>query len=241
MRPHSRQTTKNFWNSYRIPRLANRNASNPQHITGTQKGGMVAMEAGFFEKQIVPDPGSLRMPGGAFAAGRGVYFQGIASEHAERIVLVARPISGKSGANSGLPSTAGGFLRVAYLGRADSPHDAAMRGRIFRCFRNTLVYEGRQRPSRWAGRSGPFSARSRRSCALRRPASRRTSPFRTQPPLPQLPVRFHDELTQDELIYTHLVRATDIDMGVHIQRRLYPPPARMACLEGSLPPQDQKH
>ena len=35
------------------------------------------------------------------------------------------------------------------------------------------------------------------------------------------PVRFHDELTQDELIYTHLVRATDIDMGRHMNNVVY--------------------
>lgn len=34
-------------------------------------------------------------------------------------------------------------------------------------------------------------------------------------------MRFHDELTQDELIYTHLVRATDIDMGRHMNNVVY--------------------
>ena len=31
----------------------------------------------------------------------------------------------------------------------------------------------------------------------------------------------YDELTQDELIYTHLVRATDIDMGRHMNNVVY--------------------
>ena len=35
------------------------------------------------------------------------------------------------------------------------------------------------------------------------------------------PTRFHDDLTQDELVYPHLVRATDIDMGRHMNNVVY--------------------
>lgn len=55
-------------------------------------------------------------------------------------------------------------------------------------------------------------------------------------------MRFHDELTQDELIYTHLVRATDIDMGRHMNNVVYIlPPARLPAGKGACLRQDQKH
>ena len=46
-------------------------------------------------------------------------------------------------------------------------------------------------------------------------------PFRSGAAIDEPPTRFHDDLTQDELVYPHLVRATDIDMGRHMNNVVY--------------------
>ena len=46
-------------------------------------------------------------------------------------------------------------------------------------------------------------------------------PFRPGAAIDEPPTRFHDDLTQDELVYPHLVRATDIDMGRHMNNVVY--------------------
>ena len=145
------------------------------------------MQAGFFEKQIVLTPDLCGSAAALSPLAAFTIFQGIASEHAERIGVGGAAMA-KRGEFWLTVHSRVDFYEPAYLMDELTARTwpEQCEGRDIRCFRSYRLTKGEQIVA--LGRTQwPFSARSRRSCALSSPASRRTSPFRTQPPLPSRP------------------------------------------------------
>lgn len=199
------------------------------------------MQAGFFEKQIVLTPDLCGSAAALSPLAAFTIFQGIASEHAERIGVGGAAMA-KRGEFWLTVHSRVDFYEPAYLGRATARHMAgAMRGPGHPRFRSYRLTKGEQTVAlgrtQWAI-LGP----EQKILRFEQSGFPADFPFPDAAAIAEPPVRFHDELTQDELIYTHLVRATDIDMGRHMNNVVY-----IRLLLDCLPAkelasrQDQKH
>ena len=179
------------------------------------------MQAGFFEKQIVLTPDLCGSAAALSPLAAFTIFQGIASEHAERI-----GVGGAARAKRGefwlTVHSRVDFYEPAYLmdeltARTWPEH---CEGRDIRCFRSYRLTKGEQTVAlgrtQWAI-LGP----EQKILRFEQSGFPADFPFPDAAAIAEPPVRFHDELTQDELIYTHLVRATDIDMGRHMNNVVY--------------------
>lgn len=179
------------------------------------------MQAGFFEKQIVLTPDLCGSAAGAFAAG-GVHDLsghrvGARGEDRRR-----RRGHGKAGRILADRPQPGGFYEPAYLMDELTARTwpEQCEGRDIRCFRSYRLTKGEQTVAlgrtQWAI-LGP----EQKILRFEQSGFPADFPFPDAAAIAEPPVRFHDELTQDELIYTHLVRATDIDMGRHMNNVVY--------------------
>ncbi len=145
------------------------------------------MQAGFFEKQIVLTPDLCGSAAALSPLAAFTIFQGVASEHAERIGVGGAAMA-KRGEFWLTVHSRVDFYEPAYLMDELTARTwpEQCEGRDIRCFRSYRLTKGEQTVAlgrtQWAI-LGP----EQKICALSSPASRRTSPFRTQPPLPSRP------------------------------------------------------
>ena len=179
------------------------------------------MQTGFFEKQIVLTPDLCGSAAALSPLAAFTIFQGVASEHAEKI-----------GVGGAAMAKRGEFWltvhsRVDFYGPAYLMDELTARtwperceGRDIRCFRSYRLTHGEKTVAlgrtQWAilGPEGKILRFEQSGF----PAD---FPFPETAAIDEPPVRFHDELAQDDLVYTHLVRATDIDMGRHMNNVVY--------------------
>ena len=179
------------------------------------------MQTGFFEKQIVLTPDLCGSAAALSPLAAFTIFQGVASEHAEKI-----------GVGGAAMAKRGEFWltvhsRVDFYGPAYLMDELTARtwperceGRDIRCFRSYRLTKGEQIVA--LGRT-PWAILGSEQKILRFEQSGFPAdfPFPETAAIDEPPVRFHDELAQDDLVYTHLVRATDIDMGRHMNNVVY--------------------
>ena len=179
------------------------------------------MQAGFFEKQIVLTPDLCGSAAALSPLAAFTIFQGIASEHAERIGVGGAAMA-KRGEFWLTVHSRVDFYEPAYLMDELTARTwpEQCEGRDIRCFRSYRLTKGEQTVAlgrtQWAI-LGP----EQKILRFEQSGFPADFPFPDAAAIAEPPVRFHDELTQDELIYTHLVRATDIDMGRHMNNVVY--------------------
>ena len=179
------------------------------------------METGSFEKQIVLTPDLCGRRAGLSPLAAFTIFQGIASEHAEAIGVGGAAMA-KRGEFWLTVHSRVDFYEPAYLMDALTAQTWPERceGRDIRCFRSYRLTHGEKTVAlgrtQWAilGPEGKILRFEQSGF----PAD---FPFRPGAAIDEPPTRFHDDLTQDELVYPHLVRATDIDMGRHMNNVVY--------------------
>ena len=179
------------------------------------------MQAGYFEKQIVLTPDLCGSAAALSPLAAFTIFQGVASEHAEKI-----------GVGGAAMAKRGEFWltvhsRVDFYGPAYLMDELTARtwpepcgSRDIRCFRSYRLTKGEQTVA--LGRT-QWAILGPENKILRFEQSGFPSdfPFPETAAIAEAPARLHDDLTQDELVYTHLVRATDIDMGRHMNNVVY--------------------
>ena len=176
---------------------------------------------GYFEKEFVLTPDYCDARAGLSPYGAFTIFQAIATEHAERI-----------GVGGAAMAKRGEFWltvhsRVDFVGRAHlmqtlnaktwpEPCDETS----IRCFRSYRLTKGEQivalGRTQWA-----ILGSEQKILRFEQSGFPADFPFPETAAIDEPPVRFHDELAQDDLVYTHLVRATDIDMGRHMNNVVY--------------------
>lgn len=179
------------------------------------------MQTGFFEKQIVLTPDLCGSAAALSPLAAFTIFQGVASEHAEKI-----------GVGGAAMAKRGEFWltvhsRVDFYGPAYLMDELTARtwperceGRDIRCFRSYRLTKGEQivalGRTQWA-----ILGSEQKILRFEQSGFPADFPFPETAAIDEPPVRFHDELAQDDLVYTHLVRATDIDMGRHMNNVVY--------------------
>ena len=179
------------------------------------------MQTGYFEKQIVLTPDLCGSAAALSPLAAFTIFQGVAAEHAEKI-----------GVGGAAMAKRGEFWltvhsRVDFYGPAYLMDELTARtwpepcgSRDIRCFRSYRLTKGEQTVA--LGRT-QWAILGPENKILRFEQSGFPSdfPFPETAAIAEAPARLHDDLTQDELVYTHLVRATDIDMGRHMNNVVY--------------------
>ena len=179
------------------------------------------MQTGYFEKQIVLTPDLCGSAAALSPLAAFTIFQGVASEHAEKI-----------GVGGAAMAKRGEFWltvhsRVDFYGPAYLMDELTARtwpelcgSRDIRCFRSYRLTKGEQTVA--LGRT-QWAILGPENKILRFEQSGFPSdfPFPETAAIAEAPARLHDDLTQNELVYTHLVRATDIDMGRHMNNVVY--------------------
>ena len=179
------------------------------------------MQTGFFEKQIVLTPDLCGSAAALSPLAAFTIFQGVASEHAEKIGVGGAAMA-KRGEFWLTVHSRVDFYEPAYLMDELTARTwpEQCEGRDIRCFRSYRLTRGEQTVAlgrtQWAI-LGP----EQKILRFEQSGFPADFPFPDAAAIAEPPVRFHDELTQDELIYTHLVRATDIDMGRHMNNVVY--------------------
>ena len=179
------------------------------------------MQTGFFEKQIVLTPDLCGSAAALSPLAAFTIFQGVASEHAEKI-----------GVGGAAMAKRGEFWltvhsRVDFYGPAYLMDELTARtwperceGRDIRCFRSYRLTKGEQivalGRTQWA-----ILGSEQKILRFEQSGFPADFPFPETAAIDEPPVRFHDELAQEDLVYTHLVRATDIDMGRHMNNVAY--------------------
>lgn len=179
------------------------------------------METGSFEKQIVLTPDLCGRRAGLSPLAAFTIFQGIASEHAEAIGVGGAAMA-KRGEFWLTVHSRVDFYEPAYLMDALTAQTWPERceGRDIRCFRSYRLTHGEKTVAlgrtQWAilGPEGKILRFEQSGFPV-------DFPFRPGAAIDEPPTRFHDDLTQDELVYPHPVRATDIDMGRHMNNVVY--------------------
>ena len=158
------------------------------------------METGVFEKPVLLTPDYCSRSAAMSPLAAFTIFQGIASEHAELI-----------GVGGAAMAKRGEFWLTVHS-RVDF-YDI----RCFRGYRLTrgekLIARGR---TQWAI-LGP----EKKMLRFEQSGFPEDYPFADHPGLTDEPTRFHDDFTEADLCWTHPVRATDIDMGRHVNNVVY--------------------
>ena len=157
------------------------------------------MQAGFFEKQIVLTPDLCSSAAALSPLAAFTIFQGIASEHAERIGVGGAAMA-KRGEFWLTVHSRVDFYEPAYL--MDELTARAWpeqcEGRDIRCFRSYRLTKGEQTVAlgrtQWAI-LGP----EQKILRFEQSGFPADFPFPDAAAIAEPPVRFHDELTQDEL------------------------------------------
>ena len=174
------------------------------------------METGVFEKPVLLTPDYCSRSAAMSPLAAFTIFQGIASEHAE-LIGVGGAAMAKRGEFWLTVHSRVDFYEPAYLMQeltaATWPERCA--GRDIRCFRGYSLTRGEK-----------LIARGRTQWAILGPEKKilrfeqsgfpEDYPFADHPGLTDEPTRFHDDFTEADLCWTHPVRATDIDMGRHV-------------------------
>ena len=179
------------------------------------------MQAGFFEKQIVLTPDLCGSAAALSPLAAFTIFQGIASAHAARIGVGGAAMA-KRGEFWLTVHSRVEFNEPAYLMDALTAQTWPERceGRDIRCFRSYRLTRGEKTVAlgrtQWAI-LGPEGKNLR----FEQSGFPADFPFRPGAAIDEPPTRFHDDLTRDELVYPHPVRATDIDMGRHMNNVVY--------------------
>ena len=179
------------------------------------------MQTGFFEKQIVLTPDLCGSAAALSPLAAFTIFQGIASEHAEAIGVGGAAMA-KRGEFWLTVHSRVDFYEPAYLMDALTAQTWPERceGRDIRCFRSYRLTKGEQivalGRTQWA-----ILGSEQKILRFEQSGFPADFPFPETAAIDEPPVRFHDELAQDDLVYTHLVRATDIDMGRHMNNVVY--------------------
>ena len=179
------------------------------------------MKTGVFEKQIILTPDLCGRAAALSPLAAFTIFQGIASEHAERIGVGGAAMA-KRGEFWLTVHSRVELYEPAYLMDELTAQTWPERceGRDIRCFRSYRLMHGEKTTAlgrtQWAI-LGP----EQKILRFEQSGFPADFPFPEEAAIGAPPVRFHDELTQDELAYTHLVRATDIDMGRHMNNVVY--------------------
>ena len=179
------------------------------------------MKTGSFEKQIVLTPDLCGSAAALSPLAAFTIFQGIASEHAEKIGVGGAAMA-KRGEFWLTVHSRVDFYEPAYLmdelTARTWPEACERRG--LRCFRSYRLTKGEQTVAlgrtQWAI-LGP----EKKLLRFEQSGFPSDFPFPETAAIAEAPARFHDELTQDDLVYTHHVRATDIDMGRHMNNVVY--------------------
>ena len=179
------------------------------------------MQTGFFEKQIVLTPDLCGSAAALSPLAAFTIFQGIASEHAEKIGVGGAAMAQRGEFWLTVHSRVD-FLEPAYLMDTLTARTWPERceGRDIRCFRSYRLTKGEQTVAlgrtQWAI-LGP----EQKILRFEQSGFPLDFPFPSGAAIEAAPTRFHDEPAQDEPVYTHLVRATDIDMGRHMNNVVY--------------------
>ena len=174
------------------------------------------MTAGRFKKQIILTPDLCGSAAALSPLAAFTIFQGIASEHAEQIGVGGAAMAARGEFWLTVHSRVD-FYEQAYLMDALTAETWPERceGRDIRCFRSYRLTHGEKTVAlgrtQWAI-LGP----EQKLLRLEQSGFPLDYPFPEAAAIDAPPTRFHDTLTQSELQYTHLVRATDIDMGRHV-------------------------
>ena len=162
------------------------------------------MQAGFFEKQIVLTPDLCGSAAALSPLAAFTIFQGIASEHAERIGVGGAAMA-KRGEFWLTVHSRVDFYEPAYL--MDE-----LTARTWPKGEQTVAL-GR---TQWAI-LGP----EQKILRFEQSGFPADFPFPDAAAIAEPPVRFYFNQTATTEIYTHLVRATDIDMGRHMNNVVY--------------------
>ena len=179
------------------------------------------MQTGFFEKQIVLTPDLCGSAAALSPLAAFTIFQGVASEHAEKI-----------GVGGAAMAKRGEFWltvhsRVDFYGPAYLMDELTARtwperceGRDIRCFRSyslncgdTPVALGR---TQWAI-LGP----EQKVVPFGQSGFPRDFPFTGEAGITAAPVRFRDDFAPEDFVRTYTVRPTDIDFGQHMNNVAY--------------------
>ena len=180
-----------------------------------------AMETGVFEKQIVLTPDLCGSAAALSPLAAFTIFQGIASEHAEKIGVGGAAMARRGEFWLTVHSRVD-FYAPAYLmdELTACTWPEQCEGRDIRCFRSYRLTHGEKLVAlgrtQWAI-LGP----EKKILRFEQSGFPADFPFPAAAAIDAPPVRFHDDLTQDEPLYTHLIRATDIDMGRHMNNVVY--------------------
>lgn len=179
------------------------------------------MEPGKFQKTVVLTPDLCGQDASLSPLAAFTIFQGIASEHAEQI-----GVGGAAMANRGefwlTVHTRVDFYGRAYLMQALTAETWPERctPESVRCFRgyrlthgNTLIARGR---TQWAI-LGP----EQKILRFSESGFPTGFPFPDEAGIDEAPARLRDDFTPDDRVCTHVARATDIDMGRHVNNVAY--------------------
>lgn len=179
------------------------------------------METGRFRKNIVLTPDLCGQDASLAPLAAFTIFQGAASEHAEAIGVGGAAMA-KRGEFWLTVHTRVDFYERAYLMQTLTAETWPERctPESVRCFRGYRLTRG-----------DACIARGRTQWAILGPESRilRFSesgfpdgfPFPDEAGIDEAPARLRDDFSPDELVYTHTARATDIDMGRHVNNVAY--------------------
>ena len=179
------------------------------------------MKTGIFEKQLVLTPELCGSAAAMSPLAAFTIFQGVASEHAEQIGVGGAAMA-KRGAFWLTVHSRVDFCGPAYLMdtlTAETwPEQCAPRD--VRCFRSYRLTRGEKTVAlgrtQWAI-LGP----EQKLLRFEQSGFPEDFPFPQTAAIDEPPARLQDESAQDGPVYTHLVRATDIDLGRHMNNVVY--------------------
>ena len=179
------------------------------------------MEQGIWTREFLISPELCGMDGRLGVLGGLTLFQALAAEHAEQIGVGFAAMARRREFWLTVHS------RVDFYGPAYLMDELTARtwperceGRDIRCFRSYRLTKGEQivalGRTQWA-----ILGSEQKILRFEQSGFPADFPFPETAAIDEPPVRFHDELAQEDLVYTHLVRATDIDMGRHMNNVVY--------------------
>ena len=179
------------------------------------------MKKGYFKKELVLTPDYCDMAAGLSPLGAFTIFQGIASEHAEQIGVGFEAMARRREFWLTV------HTRVDFLGRAklmDALTAATWPERCdesaSRCYRSYSLSRGDETiavgRTQWAI-LGP----EKKTLKFAESGFPKDFPFIDRESVQGPNARFHDDFTESDLCLTHRVRATDIDLGRHMNNVQY--------------------
>ena len=180
-----------------------------------------AVETGVFEKQVLLTPDYCSRSAAMSPLAAFTIFQGIASEHAE-LIGVGGAAMARRGEFWLTVHSRVDFYEPAYLMQALTAATWPERceGRDIRCFRGYSLMRG-EKPVALGRTQWAILGPEKKILRFAQSGFPENYPFSDHPGLTDEPTRFHDDFTDADLCWTHPVRATDIDMGRHVNNVVY--------------------